>query len=628
MRKLSIVGTLQYVENDLSPTESALQVKAYLSTAFIREPQTIALTSENPHTLQVEGLFSRRKGNLSTSAMLNLASFALTANSLGAPCYVDAGTAHVPLIQVKKEFDETGIYKHTIPFVMHTADNLVKGKVQLTVTQLDMAGIVFEQPSPLISASIRRQGDRLTQYIESTIAVDQSVDNTIPNTENIQAPYDISENGLEFTGGIPLPVMAYTKYELFKSNSNYWDNALEVVLKRQNKIPSDYWNMSHAHQAQTMALLCVYAAQYLDYISDEVDRNTRYSRYVEQLKKGYESFGDAGTTWSGDCEDTGLMIAATFDSLLIAVLDRARYSSILQDIQQRIMPYYVPMMSLDIVHGAQVADQIEQPGAHLNTMFPPVHYLKKVLERHPEGKKLSQKVHWPPLDVHDDTDWPTLTGEGTGKYGPLGLLAEERELDTIERERSLIYNMPSLAGFKKDLVHVHGAASNFYVGHLMGITSYFLKRGIPVGSFVYGTRNAHHRNGWTRGALYTDLVNQDTNVIMVPHPPVPPDVMGLIDDITQNRVPPNHYVLDEDAPLPVRNALLDTLTRGIRPLSDPGDLAEVPVYARPHQLSEKLIGQIIKEASYVNGLHKITYELEPITNTIYGYRILFHVKRK
>ncbi|HEY9818429.1 MAG TPA: hypothetical protein V6D20_21855, partial [Candidatus Obscuribacterales bacterium] len=289
----------------------------------------------------------------------------------------------------------------------------------------------------------------------------QHVGDTIPNTERIQAPYDISESGLEFTGGVPLPAMAYVKYETPKSNGRFWDNALEVVLRREQPAqrPEDYMKMNHTRQAQTMALICVYVAQYLDYISDEVDRNTRFKRYLNQLKQGYENFGDAGVTWSGDCEDTGMMIAATFDSLAEATLEGSRYKDVFKHMQQKVMPYYIPLMSLDVVHGAKVSDDTEQVGAHLNTMFVPTHYFKRCLEKSKSGRAISKKVHWPSLEAHKKEDWPTLTGEGTGMYGPLGLLAEEHEVDAIAKQRALVYGMPSLDGFKKDLVHEHGTPS-------------------------------------------------------------------------------------------------------------------------------------------------------------------------
>ena len=163
----------------------------------------------------------------------------------------------------------------------------------------------------------------------------------------------------------------------------------------------------------------------------------------------------------------------------------------------------------------------------------------------------------------------------------------------------------------------------------MGITNYLLKQAIPVGSVIYGTRNDKKRGGWTRGAYYTDVVNKSDNVMFVPHPEVPKDVMALVDDVTLSRVPPNKYTLSENAQLPTRDALMDKLARATFESSPtPYGVAKVPLYVRPHQLSERLIDRMISDLRYVNGVQKVTYELEPITDTIYGYRMLVHVAKQ
>ena len=649
MRRLQLGGHVTYLENDLSPLETNLSVKIFLGSNFKRDPQLIALDEESTdqkYAVLVEGLLSRRAGHLSTTARLSIASFAITDNEFGAPCYIDTGTAHVQLVDVQRDIAKNGVFEHVLPFTMHTVDNLVKGKIRLTLDRLDMGGIQFAQVGSLISANVQQQGRRLMEYIQSTMKLTDSMDDTIPGTDNIKAPYDISENGMEYTEGVPLPFFALAKYETPESNVGFWNNALEVVMKRENQRPEDYMRMDHTHQSKVMALLNCFVAQYLDYIGDHVDRNTRFKKYNSTLKVGAENMGALGT-WSGDCEDTAIMVAATFDAMAEVDFTGSKYAHIFTHILNEIQVNYVPMMSLDVVHGAKVADNTQSVGAHLNTMLIPVRFVREALERHPSGKELSRRVRWPDISRAPEGRYetnrptlasnanmiqevlPTLTGEGTGKFDPLGMVGNEQ--DDIARERTLIYRLKSLEGLKKDLVHGHGEASQFYMGHLMCITRFFMKQGIPVGSFIYGTLNEKKRAGCTRGAYYTDLVAQDERITFIPHPPVPTDIMEFIDDVCLNRTPPNKFILDENANLPVRNALLDKLvatdfSKG-RIDSSKG-VSKVQVLARPHQLSESGINELIQELHYVNGMIKVTYELEPITNTIHGYRILFHVQKQ
>lgn len=607
-------GKIQYVECKLSPAENNLRVMAFLGANFKRDPQTILIdesTTDKDYPLRVEGCLPRRNGNISAMSRLSFASFVQTENDFGAPCFVDTGTNHLFLGDILAGIKDRGVYEKDLPLVMHTADDLVKGTVRVSISKLDMGGI--EMDEPMLEAEISAEGESMMNYIQQTMAVEESVPDTLlGKTENIKAPYDISESGLEFTNGTPLPVMAYAKFEVPESNGRFWDNALEQVMKRQSLSTDAYWKMGHAGKADTLARVSVYMAQYMDYISDEVDRNMRNEHYNRALKSMFENFGDAGTTHSGDCEDTGLFIAMTYDAFMEHDMEDARNKDVLEDMQS-IGRHYIPLMSLDVVHGAKVADQTEQVGAHLNTMFFPIHYFRKALEKHPEGKYLSQKVKWPDTD-----DYPFLTGEGTGKFDPLG------GPDEIAEQRQIIYSVPSTGGFKKDLTHPIGAPSSFYLGSLMGITNYFLKQNVPIGSFVYGTVDPlHSKQGWTRGAMYTHMINERTDVVLVPHPPVPAKTLDLINEATLSRVPPRKLVLSEDSPLPVRNKELDRLAAAFNQPKGPS--VPVPIYMCPHQLNARIVDRMMSDFRQVPELSHITYDLEPITDDFYGYRVLFHV---
>lgn len=79
-----------------------------------------------------------------------------------------------------------------------------------------------------------------------------------------------------------------------------------------------------------------------------------------------------------------------------------------------LMDQYVPIMSLEVVHGAKAEDHTESYGAHMSDVVLPAHYAKACMERTADGKVLSKKLPWP-KDM--DTTLPVELGEGTGMLG-------------------------------------------------------------------------------------------------------------------------------------------------------------------------------------------------------------------
>ena len=621
MKTLQIKGSLQYVECDLSQKESHLGVKLYLSSHFKREPDTILMDETNlkkTYPLEITGKLPRREKSIKHNESIGASSFAVTTNEFGAPVYIDVGTFHIPIQSMLDEFNRNGSFEHVIPFVVHPADNFIKGKVKLRIDSIDLGGIKFDTSKINAHMVGEEQAVHISNYINSTMSMVEHIQETFPAAQNVQAPCEISESGLEFTEKVPIPFVGYALYETPQSNAGFWENTFEVICKRDGIPTGSFKKMDSIHKARTLVSMASYVSQYLDYISDTIDKNVRNRPYNPSLKQGFENMGSF--SWGGDCEDTGKDIIMLYSSFMEHNIEQSKYKNEFSELK-RIGKYYIPLMSLDVVHGAKVADQTEQIGAHLNTMFVPAHYFKEMLEKHPEGKKLSQKTQWPDLSQYKDL--PVLVGEGTGKFDPLG------GPDDIHKERVAIYSLSSMAPFKKDIMHGIGEESNFYIGHLMGITDYFFKQGLDVGGFLYGNINSKAPGGWTRGVYYTDLVNRKDHLALIPHPRVPPTVMETMNDVASMRTPPNKLILDENAPVAITNPLLDRITqtypvRG----SISNDIAQVPVYIRPHQISSKLVDRMIGELRNVSNLRGVTYELEPITNTIHGYRVLFHVEKE
>lgn len=616
MRVVKISGQLQYVECDLSQKESHLGVKLYLSSNFKRDPQTIHMDEKNlekVYDLNVSGKVPRRMKTLKSNESIGAASFAITTNDFDAPVYIDVGTFHIPLQHIISDVHNNGRFEHIIPFEVHPAENFIKGKVRLIVTNIDMCGLKFDATSNLSTHMVDDNAlQQMSAYINSTINMMQNIGDTVRGTENVQAPCEISESGLEYTKKVPLPFCAYALYETPQSNDGFWDNAYEVIMKRESYPSTALFKLDVANQAKVLVNMSCYVSQYLDYVSDTIDKNVRTKPYNSALKQAFENMGSA--SWSGDCEDTGKDIIMLFSSFMNHNIDGSKYKDEFERLKE-IGNYYIPLMSLDVVHGAKVADQTEQIGAHLNTMFIPAHYFKSMLEKHPHGKELSAKAQWPDLSQYQEL--PVLVGEGTGKYDPLG------SHDENSKDRRSIYKLSSMSPFKKDITHEIGEESSFYIGHLLGVTDYFFKQGIPIGGFLYGNIDKKATKGWTRGVYYTDLVNKKEKLALVPHPKVPPLVMNTINDVVTMRVPPNKLILDENAPVATRNEYLDSVVARY-PVSGgkTTSLKQIPVYIRPHQINSKITERMISELANVHELKGVSYDLEQITNTIHGYRLV------
>lgn len=91
---------------------------------------------------------------------------------------------------------------------------------------------------------------------------------------------------------IPLPAAAYMRYEIPETNQAFWDNAFKTVMERDGLSVHDFDALSQDDKASMMIKTNVFLVQYLDYISDTVERNNRHSLYQARLKQGYENFGD------------------------------------------------------------------------------------------------------------------------------------------------------------------------------------------------------------------------------------------------------------------------------------------------------------------------------------------------
>jgi len=357
MKTINFNIDVQLIKDEMSPEEKQPQLNVFLDARFKRNPVTIGLNAEN---VEITGQLSNDINEISQTSSLCFSAFAHRKNNFGDICLMDIGTTHIPIgmiINGSKSFD--------LPLTMHTVDNYEKGVIRVFINDFDMADTKVVKRKFIASEMI--------QYINNTIKMEEKMPDTINGTYNMRIPYDYSESGFEITKGTPLPAVAYVMSETPESNTLCWKNTLKIVMKRDNLEPEDFKRLSKIGKARIMALIICCLPQYLEYIGDTIDKNTKRKKYLASRVVGCENFGDSLSTFSGDCEDLGTGIMMVYNSLVAHKFDSNEKTLI--EIQQ-IARQYIPILSLDAVNGAQVSDKNAPKGAHMNDNIVPIHQIR------------------------------------------------------------------------------------------------------------------------------------------------------------------------------------------------------------------------------------------------------------
>lgn len=284
-KMLTINFSIWYKNTNFSPNERNPFVRCYLDARFDRDPVDVHL-DKGLHDVKVSGIL-KDGHEITGSTALCFNSIAWRKNETGAQCMLDTGTAHATFADIQREIKRNGKYVHVLPMLMHTADNLQKAEIEISIDSLNCDF----KPEPLgsqmaINASI-------TQYINSTLQIEQSMEETFgPQTANMRIPYDYSESGIQSTNGVPLPAVAYVLSETPKTNDHYWENAFTTVMARDDLKPEDWERLNMTGKARATINMISYIAQYMDYIGDTVDKNQKGKRYDPNLIQPYENFGE------------------------------------------------------------------------------------------------------------------------------------------------------------------------------------------------------------------------------------------------------------------------------------------------------------------------------------------------
>lgn len=601
MDTVRVTFSLKYSGN-LSPAEKHPQVRCFLDARFDRRPVTVQLEKEDRlYHVTVEGKILKNQKIPSTAALC-FASMAWRLNDLGVPCLLDTGVAHVTLgeiSQVDKHF-----YKQ-LDLKMNTAEGLRKGTLNIQIDRLE--GIHLQ--APLVGAETTVP--LINAYINETMEMEQNMQETFQGTSNMRIPFDYSESGIQTTLNTPLPAVAYVMAEIPRCNDAYWDNAFKTIMDRDSLKVEEWHRLNLAGKARATILTVAYAAQYMDYVSDTVDRNTRYRKYSRSLVQGYENFGDALAMDSGDCEDLASVIFQCHSAFL---KHKFPDNWVIHKEMQSIGENYIPPLSLDVVRGAQVADNVKNYGAHMNDNFIPIDKFKSWLEATREGREVAKTL---PIRC-TIPGLPFLVGEGTGMYEPYGY---ENSLVPL---MAYVFSAMSLQMFKKQILHKPGDPGSFFVGSLVGMTDYFYKRGTnsPM-SFWYCTKQ---KDGTlTRGASYEDMMNDSPNVAIKVQPALSRTIMTSIEEAVLRRIPPNDLILTKEHKN--HHSVLERVSKAVQDFKrKPGLLHQkVSFFARPHHLSHTIGSQIIADFTKMNRVWRVQYKLESITDKIWGFRVDVYV---
>lgn len=678
-----------YAECDLAPKhlESRPVLQMYLGAQFVRDADSggvvnIHLDEDNLGKRYVGSLVGTLRRDLGATLPLNapigLCTYAVHRNDIGTPCYVDVGTSYALVGDVLTEVKRNGHYAHAHDMLLRQVaitgeEPLKKGVINLRFTNVEL-GPRVQLPSKLPAlgtqalvleriAAMQAREQTASEYVRLTMEHEQRFPDSMPNVGRVRVPMDISQTGISTTGRMFMPIAAYAMVETPKSNADFFVNAFERVLARWNLKRSAYSSFDIRRKAGTMAAIIAYPVQSLDYIGDAhfsgAGRTARklvgarpsraYASPEQWVHEAAvhvpdEQMSNALIAASGDCEDLNTAAVAIFKAFLAAKFDPSNAEHVPLLEMQAIAREYVPISALAVVHGAKIGDE-EGYGAHMYLPLLPRKQFLDGLARTSDGRAMLERMQPAPpipafasvsaLQAGTEEPLPSLFIEGTGIIDTLGYT------DPILRQRrEVAMHMPSLKGMKMEIPHEEKAPSPFYYAIMNGITDHFVhSEGINVAGFVVGQVNERYNpripqqaHEMTRGAIFEDVLRLSDKLAIAPQPEIPGHVMQVIREANALRPPIPDQVLDRSKPItaPARDPHLDRLVSEVRafgrapPPKPPAN--SVDVIMRPHQYGKTKIAQILKDAAGFENLYDVSYEVEPITNRTYTYRVRLWVK--
>ena len=640
-RLISLHYRVKYEECDLADKriECKPQLQMYLSTDFVRDLETGGvvnihldeddLSKEYKGTLI--GTLDRKYKDISPTAGIGMTLYAIHRNDRGVACYVNCGVAKVMFAQIMQAFKTRGKFDEMLPLVMRTVlvagvEPVTKSVIRLIIDKMDFAPSVRVSPTAsCLQAPISLIEQNISAYEQKCMDLESSLPDLLPNTDRIRAPYDLSEVGIESTGQTFLPASAFAIQETPKSNPDFWYNAYERVMVRKGLSLQNYYDLDDKEKARILGLMLCYPVQCLDYIGDAVELSNR--NHVNEPRKhvGIDEWS-TGMTNAADCEDSATKVKIYKQSFDVASFDQAnRKFAPLIELQQMSRNYFY-LMTLAVVHGAKIGDQ-EGWGAHMVGSMICKSKFCGYLAKTPQGRVLLEQMQPAVEPVGNDFEQtrsfdnlPFLVCEGTGPIDPIGTAVEESNL---QQQKQVAMHMQSMAAMKSIIPRVEGKASSFYHAYLSTMQSELFDMGLNVGGMIFATID--EKGQLKRGALFTDVINSNENIALIPQPPIPASTMQIIQEAIKISTPAVSNYLDTSKPLAGPNKYLDKFCQAVasfkRSGPDPKFHTSIDKYARPHHLSENVANYMIADAAKFPGLYHAAYEVEHITNQVYLYRV-------
>lgn len=620
---------LTHYEDHLAPewSEHDPYVRLFFDSDCDRAPVQVELdvtAGDATYNVQITGLPKARP--LHNMFAIGIKGYARTHTKVGVPVSTDIGQDFILIKSVLAAHAANTDYVKHVELRMPTVEYLLKGKFTIVIPAkggLQMNGAALDRPKTMASQfidatpnDIERVARPMMDYIEKTLEVRKKCMGERSEThDRVRIPAYLGGPGMEITRGIPMPAAAFILYETPKSNQAFWSNALEVVMRRDGHLLSDWSRLDVEEKAQVMKEVICYLPQALPYKSDSIDKNTRFSRYLKSLITGIEDMESAlektddkkKVGAGGDCEDLTQAIMMCKDALEAAVFD-SRAHPALREIQE-LSRNYILAMTLATVTSAAVdgADDANSAvGAHMVLMMTPQWDFKEQLAR--VDPDLARRL---PFDTrHMRRDLPVLEAEGTGIY------FSRHHVDVGAQARSDLYKERCFAAMKSPIFHEFGEHSPFYREAMTILTPDFERRGSNYVGFWYRSGNDN-----LRGVRFEDLENKDPSAQLVPHPEIPDNVMAQMRECVKIRVPPMPLILSE---MSVGNQaahheqaerICQTVASWGRQPAQPGQVFPAAVYTRHNLLDAKQADGIIKTLQRKAGVFKVTYSTEPLVDS-------------